>query len=113
MKKLMVITTTILVFSTLSFTAYAMGGGMGGGMSRGMGGSGWGMSWLGGIFMFIFWIFIIIGIIFLVRWLIQTTREESGKNIDDSQNALDILKERYARGEINKQEFEGKKKDLL
>ncbi len=30
-----------------------------------------------------------------------------------TESALEILKKRYARGEINKQEFEEKKKDLV
>jgi putative membrane protein len=74
---------------------------------------GYGMGWFGGIFMIIFWILIIIGLVFLIKWLIQNTRAESGRTFSHSSRAIDILKERYAKGEINKQEFEEKKKDLL
>lgn len=74
---------------------------------------GWGMGWVGGIFMLAFWVLVIVGLIFLVRWLIQSTKGESGRTISSSSRALDILKERYARGEIDRVEFEEKKKDLL
>ena len=71
------------------------------------------MGWVGGIFMIIFWVLIIVGVVFLIRWLVQSTKGHSNSGrIDSSSRALDILKERYARGEINKQEFEQKKKDL-
>ena len=60
----------------------------------------------GGIRMIVFWA-LIIGIIV---WLV---REVGGKNSHSSSHALDVLKERYAKGEINKEEFESKKKDLL
>ncbi|MCJ7546492.1 MAG: SHOCT domain-containing protein [Deltaproteobacteria bacterium] len=56
--------------------------------------------------MVIFWIVVVIGIVFLIRWLVQSTRGGTG-------SALEILKRRYAKGEINKKEFEQKKKDLL
>jgi putative membrane protein len=74
---------------------------------------GWGMGWFGGIFMLVFWVLIIVGLIFLIKWLIHSTRGDSGRSFSNAPRALDILKERYARGEIDKQEFEEKKKDLL
>ena len=74
---------------------------------------GWGIGWLGGIFMFLFWALVIVGLIFLIKWLIQGTKGGSASARSDSSSALEILKERYARGEIDKQEFEEKKKDLL
>jgi putative membrane protein len=65
----------------------------------------------GGIFMILFWVFIIVGIISLVKWMGNSTGG-SGRNKGDS-SALEILKQRYARGEINDQEFKKIKQDLL
>ena len=62
--------------------------------------------------MVIFWIAVIIGIIFLIRWLVQST-SAGGHGARSEEAALDILKKRYARGEIDKKEFEQKKKDLI
>ncbi len=62
--------------------------------------------------MLAFWILVIIGLVYLIRWLVQTTRGESPGPRGGSSRALEILKERYARGEIDKKEFEEKKKDL-
>ncbi len=72
---------------------------------------GWGMGWFGGIFMIIFWILILVGLVFLIKWLIQSTSRGQTGNAGGNR-ALEILKERYARGEIDKAEFETKKTDL-
>jgi len=74
--------------------------------------SNWGMGWFGGIFMIVFWILILMGLVFLIRWLIQSTSRDKATG-NGTNRALEILKERYAKGEINKEEFESKKKDLL
>lgn len=65
------------------------------------------MSFLGGgIMMVVFWVLVI----WLIIWLV---RGGSVHGHHLSSSALDILKERYAKGEMNKEEFEAKKKDLM
>jgi len=81
---------------------------MGGGGNPMMGYGGWGGFGFGWIFMIIFWILIILGVVALVRYLGGTKQSSADKN----KTPLDILKERYARGEINKKEFEEIKKDV-
>ena len=75
----------------------------------------WGMGWFGMIFMLLFWILVIAGIVFLIRWLIQSTgsRNRSGSHAGEGSQAMDILKERYAKGEISRDEFESMKNEIL
>jgi len=81
-------------------------------MGPGMMGWGWWGGWFGWIFMIIFWALVIVGLIFLVKWLVSFSRSR-GQYERGSDSALDILKQRYAKGEINKEEFDQKKKDLM
>jgi putative membrane protein len=67
------------------------------------------MGFMGMSFFILFWLLIIVGIVFLVKWIIAQTKSTDGA----SETPLDILKKRYARGEINKEEFEEKKRDLI
>lgn len=64
---------------------------------------------MGGMwFGWIFWI-IIIG---AVVYLIVRFNNQNNRFTQHSESALDILKKRYAKGEISKEEFEEKKKDI-
>ena len=72
---------------------------------------GWGMGWFGGIFMILFWILILIGLVFVIRWLVQATSKK-GDSSHHRPRAIDIIKERYARGEIDRAQFETMKRDL-
>jgi len=68
---------------------------------------GYGFGFFGWFFMLLWWALIIVVVVALVKWLINQFRGETS-----SKTALDILKERYAKGEIDKKEFEEKKKEL-
>ncbi|OGE77806.1 MAG: hypothetical protein A2751_02005 [Candidatus Doudnabacteria bacterium RIFCSPHIGHO2_01_FULL_46_14] len=61
----------------------------------------------GALGMILSWVVIIAVIALIVRWVARANGKLPGTN-----TALDILKERYAKGEIGKHEFEEKKKDL-
>jgi putative membrane protein len=58
------------------------------------------------VMMLVFWGVVIAAIVLTIRWLAG----QGGR--PGSDRALDILRERYARGEINKDEFEAKRRDL-
>ena len=76
----------------------------------------WGMHprwWIGGawgiammLMMLVFWGLVIAGIAVGIRWLVRST----GDSWPDA--ALEILRQRYARGEISKEEFEARRRDL-
>ncbi len=74
--------------------------------------AGGGFGIFGMIFMLAFWVLIIVGILLGVKWLFEQGRP-GGTSGPGGESAVDILKKRYARGEIGKEEFEAKKKDLL
>ncbi|MGC8810868.1 MAG: SHOCT domain-containing protein [bacterium] len=115
------------LFLAVSFLFYAaelnaqMGPGMmGPGYGRGPGYGPWDMGpgmmwgwggWLGMIFMIIFWILVIAGAIYLLKWLIGNFQKNRDSATETSR-ALEILKERYARGEISREEFNQIKQEL-
>lgn len=75
-----------------------------------MGGGWWGPGY--GLFhwllMLLFWILIIAGAVLIVRWLMDQARTGSAPQ----ETPLEILKKRYAKGEIDKDQFEAMKRDL-
>ena len=65
----------------------------------------WGIGMM--LMMLVFWGLIIVGLVLGIRWLVTQGKEPR------TDSPLDILKRRYARGEIDRDEFEAKKRDLL
>ena len=71
-----------------------------------MGGFGWG--WFMPIFPILFLGLIIWAVVALARG----SSESRGTDSSKADSAMEVLKQRYARGEINKEEYEEKKKDI-
>lgn len=61
--------------------------------------------------MLAFWGAVLVAAVFLVRWLWDQGRSVPSREAEGS--ALEILRRRYARGEIDREEFEAKKRDLV
>ena len=71
-------------------------------------GMGW---WM--VFGGILWFLLVVGIIALIAWGIAKLAGDKGPAAStEKKDALNIAKERYAKGEISKEEFEQIKKDL-
>ncbi|MGY0694669.1 SHOCT domain-containing protein [Virgibacillus sp. FSP13] len=82
---------------------WMFGGTFGGDMFSGMG---FPMMALGGITILLFWGLVIWAVIYLIRKLTQ------GQTFSTDGHTLKILQERYARGEIDTQEYNDKYKEL-
>jgi len=57
--------------------------------------------------MILWWFLIIAGLAALARWLMSSSRSDT-----PHKSARDILDERYAQGEINRVEYEAKRRDV-
>jgi putative membrane protein len=74
-----------------------------------MNGQGWAGMGIGMIGMAVFWILILVLIVVLIGRLLGYGGSDDRRQ---SKTALDILRERYAAGEIEREEYEQKKRDL-
>ena len=74
-----------------------------------MGGGGFGFGH--GLFGLLFWLVVVVAVVWAIR---GTWRGPSGQGRDagDGKNPMEILEERYARGEIDREEFERRRQDL-
>ena len=73
--------------------------------------SGWGMGYgfFGWLVMLLFWIIIIAAVVLGVRWFMNGGKQEVSRK---EETPMDILKKRYASGEIDKEIFEAMKREL-
>ena len=75
-----------------------------------MGGFGFGgMSWIGMILMLVITIGVIVGLVLLVVWVVRrmsANTSQASTQLASGQSAKDIAQARYARGEINREEFQ-------
>jgi putative membrane protein len=78
---------------------------------------GFGFFGIGMLLMGLFWILVIGGVVWLVVALVRGSQGRSASQVltpgaSTGQTPLDILKARYAKGEVTKEQFEEMKRDL-
>jgi len=78
-------------------------------------GMGWGMGW-GWFGMMLFWLIPLLVVIVLtaaaIKYLFSGGARSNTATRDDRNRALEVLEERYARGEINREEYLQKRDDM-
>ncbi len=90
------------------------------GLDNHMGAAGW----VGMVFMILFWIAVVVAIVYFIRYLFfRPSAGEwrqppqpggpGGADVSQKPGALQILEERYAKGEIDREEFMQRRNDLL
>ena len=65
----------------------------------------WEWHWVMWIFMIIVWVLIILGAVAIFKWITKSKTESS-------ESALEMLKKRYAKGEISEEEFNKMKEKI-
>lgn len=102
---ILAVVLVLFLFGGVGMMGFGM---LGPGMMRGgmMGSYGWGFSPFGAILSLASWGLLIGGGVLLAVWLVRNSGRSS------SQSTLDILKARYAKGEITKEQYEQMKRDL-
>jgi putative membrane protein len=75
---------------------------------------GWGGGWAGSLFMMLIWLIILGLAVAAVVWVVRSTTYGSMHQARIGRSrGLELLEERYARGEINRDEYLQKKGDIL
>jgi len=61
------------------------------------------------VFMLLIWGFVILGLVLVIRWVVMRGKHDKRKS---RQTPLEVLKTRYARGEIDRETYERMKQEL-
>ena len=69
-----------------------------------------GPGWIMAIIMIIFWILVVIGIVYFIRGMSYNRSDMPGPPA--AHTALDTLNERYARGEITREQYQQMRRDI-
>jgi len=72
---------------------------------------GYGFPWMGGIAMMIFWVLVVAGIVWAII-AVSRNAGQTGQTATRVETPVDVLRRRFAAGEINKEQFEEMKRAL-